>query len=74
MAWAQKLANGPTKAHAVTKRLMRAFLDHGAWAADELLLDLGPPLFDRADFKAGVQAVVKHGSKDFRGKTAFQGA
>lgn len=53
---------------------MRAFLDHGVRAADELLLDLGPPLFDSADFKVGVQAVVEHGSKDFRGKVAFRGA
>lgn len=74
MAWAQKLANAPTKAHAVTKRLMRAFIDHGVRAADELLLDLGPPLFDSADFRAGVQAVVEHGSKNFRGKVVFQGA
>lgn len=74
MAWARNMANGPTKAHAVTKRLMRAFLDLGVRAADELLLDLGPPLFDSADFKAGVQAVVEHGPKDFRGKVAFRGA
>ncbi len=74
MALAKKLANGPTKAHGVTKRLMRAFLDHGVRAADQLLLDLGPPLFDSADFKAGVHAVVEHGSKDFRGRVAFRGA
>jgi len=73
MTLAQKLANGPTKAHAVTKRLVRAFLDHGVRAADELLLDLGPPLFDSADFKAGVQAVVEYGPKDFRDKAAFRG-
>lgn len=73
MIWAQKLAKGPTKAHAVTKRLIRAFLDHGVRAADQLLLDLGPPVFDTADFKSGVDAVVKYGSKDFRSKTVFSG-
>lgn len=73
MVWAQKIAKGPTKAHAVTKRLIRAFLDHGVRAADELLLDLGPPVFDTADFKSGVDAVVRYGSKDFRGKTVFSG-
>ncbi len=73
MAWAQRFANGPTKAHAATKRLVRAFLDHGVRAADELLIDLGTPLFDSADFKAGVQAVVEHGSKNFRGKVTFRG-
>lgn len=72
-AWAQRLANGPTMAHAATKRMVRAFLDHGVRAADEMLLDLGPPIFDSVDFKAGVQAVVKHGSKSFRGTVAFHG-
>src|SRR5258706_3097135 len=63
MAWAQRLADGPTMAHAATKRMVRAFLDHGVRAADEMLLDLSPPIFDSADFKAGGQAVVKVGSK-----------
>lgn len=73
-AWAQRLADGPTKAHAATKRMVRAFLDHGIRAADEMLLDLSPPIFDTEDFKAGVQAVVKMGSKNFRGTVPFQGA
>ena len=74
MAWAQRLADGPTMAHAATKRMVRAFLDHGVRAADEMLLDLSPPIFDSADFKAGVQAVVKLGSKSFRGTVTFRGA
>jgi len=61
-------------AHAATKRMVRAFLDHGVRAADEMLLDLSPPIFDSADFKAGVQAVVKLGSKSFRGTVTFRGA
>ena len=73
MAWAQRLADRPTMAHAATKRWC-AFLDHGVRAADEMLLDLSPPIFDSADFKAGVQAVVKLGSKSFRGTVTFRGA
>jgi len=73
MAWAQRLADGPTMAHAATKRMVRAFLDHGVRAADEMLLDLSPPIFDSADFKAGVQAVVKLGSKSFRHSDVSRG-
>ena len=47
--------------------MVRAFLENALRAADEMLLDLTPPIFDSADFKAGVQAVVKLGSKSFRG-------
>jgi len=73
-SWAQRLADGPTLAHAATKRMVRAFLDHGIRGADAMLLDLSPPIFDSADFKAGVDGVVKHGSKNFRGKVRFAGA
>ena len=71
--WALKLAAGPTRAHAATKRMVRAFLDHGVRGADTMLLDLSPPIFDSSDFKAGVDAVVRLGSKSFRGKVAFRG-
>jgi hypothetical protein len=54
--------------------MVRAFLDHGVRASDEMLLDLSPPIFDSADFKAGVRAVVKLVSKSFRGTVTFRGA
>jgi enoyl-CoA hydratase/carnithine racemase len=72
--WAQQLADGPTLAHAATKRMVRAFLDHGVEGADAMLLDLSPPIFDSSDFKNGVDGVVKYGAKDFRGKVRFSGA
>src|SRR3954467_9845028 len=34
MKFAQNLATGPTKAHAATKKMVRAFLDHGVHGAD----------------------------------------
>jgi len=74
LAWAQTFADCPTKAYAVNKRLCRGFLDHGTRGADELLLDIGPPLFDSEDFKVGVQSVMKYGAKDFRGKVSFRGS
>jgi len=58
----------------VNKRLLRGFLDHGTRTADDLLLDIGPPLFDSEDFKAGVQSVIEHGAKDFRGRVSFRGS
>lgn len=72
-AFAQKVAAGPTRAHAVTKRLVRQQLDVGTRAADGLLLDIGAPLFDTEDFQAGVAGIVEHGSRNFRGKVQFQG-
>jgi enoyl-CoA hydratase/carnithine racemase len=71
--WAQRLADGPTLAHGATKRMVRAFLDHGVRGADAMLLDLSPPVFDSSDFKAGVDGVVKHGSRNFRGTVQFSG-
>ncbi|MGY4623406.1 enoyl-CoA hydratase/isomerase family protein [Bradyrhizobium sp. USDA 4486] len=71
--WAKRLADGPTMAHSATKRMIRAFLDQGVRAADAILLDLSPPIFDSADFKAGVDAVARLGSKNFRGTVSFTG-
>lgn len=72
--FAKALANGPTRAHAASKRLIREYIDHGTRAADRLLLDVGAPLFDSKDFQAGVAGVVALGSKNFRGKIPYTGA
>jgi enoyl-CoA hydratase/carnithine racemase len=74
LALAQRLADGPTKAYAVNERLLRGFLDCGTRAADGLLLDVGPPLFDSEDFQSGVRSVVEHGVRNFRGKVVFRGS
>lgn len=73
LAYARKVANGPTKAHAITKQTIRKFLDDGVVAADTLLLEVGPPLFESHDFVHGVDVMVKHGSKAFRGLAKFTG-
>ncbi|MGQ0682437.1 enoyl-CoA hydratase/isomerase family protein [Bradyrhizobium sp.] len=74
LAWTQRFADGPTKAYAANERLLRGFLDYGTRGADEFLLEIGPPLFESEDFKAGVQSVVEHGAKNFRGKVVFRGS
>jgi len=73
MAFSQQIADGPTKAHGVTKKLLRQYLDHGVRAADDLLLGIGTPLFDSEDFRHGVETIVTHGSKAFRDRTRFVG-
>jgi enoyl-CoA hydratase/carnithine racemase len=73
MNFARQLAKGPTQALKATKRLIRAAAEGGASAADRLVGLVGAPLLETHDMQAGVQAVVKHGSRNFRGKFAFQG-
>jgi hypothetical protein len=34
---------------------------------------VGAPLFDTRDFQAGVDGIVEHGSRNFRGKVTFHG-
>lgn len=70
---ASRLAAGPTRAHAVTKKLIRRFLDGGTRAADAILIDTSAPLFDSEDFRHGVDAIVTHGSRQFRANTKFEG-
>lgn len=70
---ALRVAKGPTKAHGVTKQLIRHYLDQGIRAADDHLLDLGAPIFDSRDFKAGVDSIMTHGSRNFRDLVEFDG-
>jgi enoyl-CoA hydratase/carnithine racemase len=56
MAFARRLANGPTLANAATKKMVRAFLDHGVRGADDRIGEIAAPLFATEDLQ---QAVVK---------------
>ena len=71
--WARKLANGPTRSHAVTKRLIRSYLDGGVSAADAVVLDLAPDIYDSADMRQGVQVLLEHGAKNLQELTTFIG-
>jgi enoyl-CoA hydratase/carnithine racemase len=73
MNFARKLAKGPTQAFKATKRLIRAAAEGGASTADRLVGLVGAPLLETHDMQAGVQAVAKHGARNFSGKFAFQG-
>ncbi len=72
-AFAERLANGPTLAYAAGKRLVRAFLEGGVRAADKVVDEVAPPLFQSEDMRAGVAALVEHGARNFRDKVVFRG-
>jgi enoyl-CoA hydratase/carnithine racemase len=72
-AFAERLANGPTLAYAAGKRIVRAYLDGGVRAADKVVDEVAPPLFQSEDMRAGVAGLLEHGARSFREKVVFQG-
>ena len=72
-AFAQRLANGPTLAYAAGKRMVRAYLEGGTRAADKVVDEVAPPLFQSEDMRAAVAALVEFGARNFRDKVVFQG-
>jgi enoyl-CoA hydratase len=69
LRFAQRLAEGPTKAHWATKQIVRAFLEHGVEGADERAPGIGAPLFATEDLKRGVRSFLADGP----GKATFEG-
>ena len=57
-AFARKLAQGPTRAHAAHKTLLRAWSVGGVAAADEVMFDIAMPLFETEDAKTGLRSAV----------------
>src|SRR6266404_8841020 len=72
-AFAGQLAKGPTLAYAAGKRILRAYLDGSIRAADRVVDEVGPPLFESKDMQAGVTALLDHGPRRFRDKVVFEG-
>ena len=68
-AFARKLANGPTLAHAATKSIVRAYLDGGVRNADRSTPQIAGPLFDTDDLKNAVKSFLREGP----GKATFRG-
>jgi enoyl-CoA hydratase/carnithine racemase len=73
LAFAERLASGPTLALAVGKRFVRAYLDDGIRAADKMVDETAPALFASEDMKAGVAGLLEHGPRAFRAKVVFKG-
>lgn len=61
MRFAQRLANGPTVAHAATKQLVHLATTEGKRAADAKVLQLVAPVLESEDFKGGVKTFVEKG-------------
>jgi enoyl-CoA hydratase len=68
-AYVRALADGPTVAHAATKRIVRAAADGGARAADAIVPEIAGALFDTEDLKGAVRSFLEVGP----GKATFVG-
>ena len=69
MRFAQRLANGPTIAHAATKRIIRAYRAGGVEEADRITGDQFAELFASEDLEAAVKSFLEEGP----GKASFKG-
>jgi enoyl-CoA hydratase len=67
--FAERLAAGPTVAHAATKRIVRAQADHGTRGADERTASLTSHLFETEDARGAIASFLEHGP----GKATFDG-
>ena len=69
MKFAAQLASGPTKAHAATKRIVKAVSDGGVAHADELTPEQFAGLFATDDLQNAVRSFLADGP----GKATFEG-
>jgi enoyl-CoA hydratase len=69
MRFAERLAAGPTRAHHATKRIVRAYLEHGVRGADARTAKIGAPLFETEDLQGAVKSFLADGP----GKATFTG-
>jgi enoyl-CoA hydratase/carnithine racemase len=67
--FAQRLAHGPTQAHAATKQIVRAFLSGGVAEADAVTPQVAGRLFETDDLKRAVRSFLDEGP----GKATFSG-
>lgn len=59
IAFAKRIANGPTKAHAAHKALLRLWATGGVAVADEAMFDIAMPLFKTADVRHALPTSVE---------------
>jgi enoyl-CoA hydratase/carnithine racemase len=69
LEFARRLAAGPTRANAATKKMVRAFLEHGVRGADDRVGDIAAPLFATEDLQKAVDTFLEQGP----GKATFEG-
>lgn len=68
-AYALRLANGPTRAHAATKQLVRTQSQNGTRAADVTVPEVSGPLFATEDLQNAIASFLRDGP----GKATYQG-
>jgi enoyl-CoA hydratase/carnithine racemase len=69
MRFAERLASGPTRAHAATKRIVRAYCEGGIDRADEVTPGQFAELFATEDLRNAVDSFLSEGP----GKATFEG-
>ena len=69
LEFARRLAAGPTRANAATKKMVRAFLEHGVRGADARVGEIAAPLFDTKDLQNAVDTFLEKGP----GQATFEG-
>ncbi|MGZ5359558.1 MAG: enoyl-CoA hydratase/isomerase family protein, partial [Solirubrobacterales bacterium] len=69
MRFAHRLAAGPTKAHAATKRIIRAYLQDGVDKADRETPKVAASLFETEDLQNAVRSFLDEGP----GNATFEG-
>jgi enoyl-CoA hydratase/carnithine racemase len=69
-AFAAELAAGPTKAHAMTKHVLKRFREGGIPAADEAIRTESAELFASEDLQNAVRTFLEHGGP---GHATFEG-
>jgi enoyl-CoA hydratase/carnithine racemase len=69
LEFAHRLAAGPTRAHAATKAILRAFREGGVPASDAITRDTMGALFHTEDLQNAVKTFLAEGP----GKATFEG-
>src|SRR3954462_6028016 len=69
LKFAHRLAAGPTRANAATKKMVRAYLEHGVRGADGRVGEIAAPLFATEDLQNAVRTFLEQGP----GKATFKG-
>ncbi len=69
-AFAGRLAEGPTLAHAATKQMIRLTVDEGVEAADAALAEAGATVMASDDLQRGARTLLEKGP----GHATFEGS
>lgn len=60
---AQRLADGPTRAHDATKQIVREWCDNGLDSADAIVPEVSGALFETDDLRASVEGFLERGPR-----------